>query len=474
MNYYKYFFNGIIKIMIIFIKGGFTPYTMAKLFGTDGIRGKANSYPITPEMALTIGKAAAKVFRNHNKKHKILIGKDTRLSGYIIETALTSGICSMGVDVFLVGPMPTPAVAHLTRSLGVDASIMITASHNPADDNGIKFFNSKGLKLDDEVEKKIEKEVFSSGIASDHITGDLLGKATRIDDASGRYIEHVKMSVGSVDLSGTKVVVDCANGAAYSVAPKILKELGATVIAINANPDGLNINLNCGSTHLDSIKKAVIENKADIGISLDGDADRGLLVDERGEEFDGDFIMALCGKDLKDKGLLKKNTIVATVLSNHGLGLFCKKNNIKLIKADNGDRYVLRELVDNGYNFGGELTGHIIFLDHGATTGDGIMTGVQILKIMKESNKKLSQLRLFEKTPQLLTSTDVQNRKDYSALIKPTIDKIEKEMGDTGRVWVKCSGTQNLCRILVEGQDKKKLKQYVDELTAAIQKVDKK
>ncbi|MFH1053411.1 MAG: phosphoglucosamine mutase [Candidatus Woesearchaeota archaeon] len=442
-----------------------------KLFGTDGIRGKANSYPMTPEMAMKIGKAVAKIFRNGEKRHKILIGKDTRLSGYIIETALTSGICSMGVDVYLVGPMPTPAIAYLTRSLGADASIMISASHNPADDNGIKFFSNKGFKLSKEIEEKIENQVFSEDITSDHITGDKIGKAFRIDDAPGRYIEFIKSTINSNDLSGMRAVIDCANGAGYSIAPKILMELGVETIAINDKPDGLNINHKCGAVHLEPLKEAVIKYRADIGISLDGDADRCILVDEKGEEFDGDFIMALVGKYMNDNNKLEKKTIVGTIMSNFGFEKFCNENGINLVRTAVGDKQVVEEMRKSNYNFGGEQSGHIIFFDYG-TTGDGILVGVQVLNIMKENNKKLSDLRMFKKIPQVLLNIEVKEKKDFAKIenVKKKVDEIKNLLGDEGRVFVRCSGTQNLCRITVEGDKKEKIHEYSNQIANEIKK----
>jgi len=446
---------------------------MRKLFGTDGIRGKANSYPMTPEMAMKIGKAAAKIFRNGNKRHSILIGKDTRISGYILENALTSGICSMGVDVLLVGPLPTPAIAHLTKSLGADASIMISASHNPAEDNGIKFFSGDGYKLSDEVEENIEREVFSESIASDHITGDEIGKAYRIDDAPGRYIEYVKATINSKDLSGIKVVVDCAHGASYLVAPKILKELGVTLIPINFQPDGLNINKECGSTYLKAVQDAVLKHDADIGISLDGDADRCLFVDEKGDVFDGDDLMAVAADYLKQKGKLGHNTLVGTIMSNQGLEVFCRKKGINFIRTDVGDRYVIEQLKKNGFVLGGENSGHIIFSHH-STTGDGILSAIQLLSIMKESGRKLSELRLFQHIPQVLVNVDVVNKKDFKSLepVKSLIERVERKLNGNGRVLIRCSGTQNICRVMVEGMDMAETKLMAQEIGDKIKEVD--
>jgi len=446
--------------------------TKRKLFGTDGIRGKANTYPMTPEMALRIGKSAALTLKNGKKYPKILIGKDTRLSGYILETALTSGICSMGSDVLLVGPMPTPAIAHLTKSLCADAAIVISASHNPAEDNGIKFFSSKGIKLPDEVELEMEKHIFSTDICAEHISGNSIGKATRIDDAPGRYIEFAKSSVNNINLSGLKVVLDCANGAAYKVAPMIFRELGAELVVLNNTPDGLNINDNCGSTHLDVTKAAVLGHNADIGISLDGDADRVLIVDEQGKEFDGDHVMALCALSLKEKGMLTKNTIVGTVMSNFGLEKFCKKNDMVLVRTDVGDRYVIDEMLKNGYNFGGEQSGHIIFSDFN-TTGDGIITALQILKILKEKKKKLSQFTdLFEKTPQILLNVKVKQKPPLGSIsqVKKVMAESETKIKGKGRILVRYSGTENICRVMVESIDNALLDKISKELENTIKK----
>jgi len=310
---------------------------MRKLFGTDGVRGIANIHPITADIALKLGKAAALVLGNDKKKPTILIGKDTRLSGYMLEYALTSGITSMGADVLLVGPMPTPAIAHLTKSFAADAGIMISASHNPAEHNGIKFFDKNGYKLPDDIEEKIEKLVFSNNFNHEHIIADKIGKANRIDDASGRYIEFAKASVSNNSLKGIKIVVDCANGASYEVTPSIFRELGADVITIHDKPDGLNINKDCGSLHPEKLKEAVKKEKADIGIALDGDADRVIFVDENGEEIDGDQIIALCALELKKENKLNKDTVVVTVMNNIGLDIFMKENNIKVIRTQVGD-----------------------------------------------------------------------------------------------------------------------------------------
>jgi phosphoglucosamine mutase len=379
-----------------------------KLFGTDGIRGKANHYPMTGEIAFEVGRAAAYVLRKKNGRNKILIGKDTRLSGYMLESALTSGICSMGTNVALVGPMPTPGIAFVTRSLRVDAGVVISASHNPYDDNGIKFFSSDGFKLPDAIESEIEKTMFSQRLEKIRPEGAGIGKAVRIDDASGRYIEYVKSSFPKGrTLEGMKIVIDCSNGSAYKITPDVLKELGANVIAINDKPDGININANCGATHPEAMQRSVLEHKADIGIAHDGDADRTIICDERGEIVDGDKLMAICALDLKKDGKLNGNTIVATVMSNIGFELFLKKSGIKVLRTKVGDRYVVEEMVKKGCNLGGEQSGHIIFLDYN-TTGDGPITALQILSTMCRREKSLSELASYIPIyPQVLVNVPV-------------------------------------------------------------------
>jgi phosphoglucosamine mutase len=442
-----------------------------KLFGTDGVRGIANKDPITPEMVLKLGRAAADVFKNKGKKTKILIGKDTRISGYILETALTSGICSMGVDVLLVGPLPTPAIAHLTKSFGADAGVVISASHNPAEHNGIKFFSNNGFKLPDQKELEMENIVYSESFNSEHINGRSIGKAFRIDDAKGRYIEFAKSTINNANLSGLKVVLDCANGAAYAVAPTILRELGADVIVLNNRPDGLNINQNCGAMHTEVISDAVKKEGANIGIALDGDADRVMMVDEKGEEFDGDFIMALCGLELKKRGMLKKDTIVATTMSNIGLEVFCRDNGINFVRTDVGDRYVIKEMVENGFSFGGEQSGHICFMDY-ITTGDGIITALQVLNILKDTGKRLSELRLFKRLPQVLENIKVRERLGFENMpgLVDRMKEAERELGENGRVVIRYSGTENIARVMIEGQDEKIIKGLADGMSEEIKK----
>jgi phosphoglucosamine mutase len=364
---------------------------MRKLFGTDGIRGVANLDPMTSEMAMQLGRAAAHLFMRRAGRHQIVIGKDTRISGYMLESALTSGICSMGVDVLLVGPMPTPAIAFLTRSLRADAGVMISASHNPYQDNGIKFFSNDGFKLPDEMEARIEGLIVSNEIAHLRPTADAIGKAYRIDDAEGRYIEFVKRSLPKeLDFQGMKLVVDCANGAAYKVAPTVLRELGAKVEVIGNKPDGMNINAGCGAVHPELLQKAVGEQGAHLGIALDGDADRAIFVCEQGRVVDGDHIMAMLALDLHHQGQLAKQTVVGTVMSNFGLELAMTKAGIALTRTAVGDRYLLERMSADGYNFGGEQSGHFIFLDHN-TTGDGLLSALQVLSLMKRTGSRVTR-----------------------------------------------------------------------------------
>jgi phosphoglucosamine mutase len=446
---------------------------MAKLFGTDGVRGKANTYPITAEIALKLGKAAAIVLKNkENKKPVFLIGKDTRLSGYMLENALTAGLTSMGADVFLVGPVPTPAVAHLTRSFAADAGIMISASHNPSDDNGIKFFDNKGFKLPDEVENEIEKLVLSQEIKTDHVTSKDIGRAHRIDDAKGRYIEFAKNTVNNISLKGKKIVLDCANGAAYKVAPLILQELGAEVIVMFNEPDGNNINKGCGALNPDVIKKTVLENKADIGITLDGDADRVILVDDKGNIIDGDFIIAIAAIDMLQKNRLNKSAVVVTHYSNLAFDNLIKKHNGKIIRVQNGDRYVIDEMKKGNYNLGGEFSGHIIFSDYNST-GDGIIAALQILRIMQEKKKRLSELSSsLKKYPQVIISVKVKEKKPLEKItsVQKEIKTAEKLLGEKGRHLIRYSGTEMIARVMIEGEDKDLITRLANKIADAIKK----
>lgn len=441
-----------------------------RLFGTDGIRGKANHPPMTGEIAFEVGRASAYVLKKKNGRDIILIGKDTRLSGYMLESALTSGICSMGVNVILVGPMPTPGIAFATRSLRADAGIVISASHNPYDDNGIKFFSSDGFKLPDSIEEEIEKAIFSKKLKDIRPDGVGIGKAYRVDDAAGRYIEYVKSTFPKgMTLEGIRIVVDCANGSAYKITPHVLSELGADVIAINNKPDGININADCGSTYPEVLQRSVIENKADVGIAHDGDADRTILCDEKGQLVDGDKIMAICAVSMKKEGILNKDTVVATVMSNIGLENFLKKAGIDIIRTRVGDRYVVEEMLKRGCNLGGEQSGHIVFLDHN-TTGDGAITALQVLSIMCKTGKRLSEISSpITIYPQVLVNVKVTGRRSLDEFpeIKRAIRKAEKNLNG-GRILVRPSGTEPKIRIMVEGEDMDEIRTIADELADII------
>lgn len=447
------------------------PSRTKKLFGTDGVRGIANQEPMTSEMAMKLGRAAAFLFKNKVGRHRIVIGKDTRLSGYMLESALTSGICSMGVDVLLVGPFPTPGIAFLTRSLRADAGVVISASHNSFEDNGIKFFSRDGLKLPDEMEHEMEDLIFSGKIDAIRPTAGEIGKAFRVDDAEGRYIEFVKNSLPKgLKLEGLTVVVDCANGAAYKVAPTILRELDAKVIVLGDEPDGMNINLGCGSTHPEGIRKAVKEHRADIGIAHDGDADRAIFTTEKGHLVNGDQVMAALAVSMKKAQRLNKDTLVTTVMSNMGLDRAMKEAGIQVVKTAVGDRYVLERMLRYGYNFGGEQSGHLIFLDYN-TTGDGLITAVQVLALMKTTGKSLSELaKIMTTFPQVLVNVRVKERRDLSmpSKVKQHIERLEKKLDGSGRLLVRYSGTEPLVRIMIEGERKTEIRKWADDLAETI------
>jgi len=442
-----------------------------KLFGTDGVRGIANQEPMTSEMAMKLGRAAAYLFKNKAGRHRIVIGKDTRLSGYMLESALTSGICSMGVDVLLVGPFPTPGIAFLTRSLRADAGVVISASHNPFEDNGIKFFSREGLKLPDAMENEMEDLIFSGKIDAIRPTAGEIGKAFRVDDAEGRYIEFVKNSLPKgLTLEGIKVVVDCANGAAYKVAPTILRELDAQVIVLGDEPDGMNINQGCGSTHPEVIRKAVKAHHAHVGIAHDGDADRTIFISEQGDPVNGDQVMAALAIAMKKAKRLHKNTLVTTVMSNMGLDRAMKKAGIRILKTAVGDRYVLERMLRDGYNFGGEQSGHLIFLDYN-TTGDGLITAVQVLALMKTAGKSLSELvspmTIF---PQVLVNVRVKERRELSTLpkVREQMARLDKKLDGSGRLLVRYSGTEPLVRIMIEGEREPEIRKWADDLARTI------
>ncbi|HDP24205.1 MAG TPA: phosphoglucosamine mutase [Deltaproteobacteria bacterium] len=431
---------------------------MGRLFGTDGIRGVANIHPMTAEMALRIGRAIAYVSRQRGHTPRILIGKDTRLSGYMLENALVSGICSMGGDALLVGPMTTPGVAFLTVSMRADAGIVISASHNPFQDNGIKIFSRNGFKLPDAKENEIEELINMDDLSSLHVEPHSMGKAYRIDDARGRYIVFLKKSFPQdYSLEGMKIVLDCSNGATYRVAPETFFELGAEVITLFDAPDGKNINKDCGSQQPQVLAHEVVKNRAHVGFAFDGDGDRVIAVDENGEVLTGDQVIALCAAVMKKQGTLKKNLVVSTVMSNIGLGLSLKTFGAKTIATRVGDRYVLEEMVAKGASIGGEDSGHIIFLDH-HTTGDGIISALQVLNAMKYEDKPLSELaKIMKVYPQKLINIDVTSKPDLSTIpeIATVIQEVEKELGKSGRVLVRYSGTQQMCRVMVEGPSEK-------------------
>jgi len=446
---------------------------MGKLFGTDGIRGVANVHPMTTEMAMQLGRGTAYIFKNKEKRHRIVIGKDTRLSGYMIENALVAGICSMGVDVLLVGPLPTPGIAFITSSMRADAGIVISASHNPFQDNGIKIFSGDGFKLPDHLENKIEELIFSDQIDSLRPTATEVGKAFRVDDAVGRYVVYLKNSFPkALTLDGMKIILDCAHGAAYRVAPAVFEELGAGVIPLGVEPNGENINYQCGSLHPQMVMKKVKEEGADIGISLDGDADRAIFSDELGNLVDGDRIMAICADDLRKAKRLKRNTLVATVMSNLGLDLAMKERGIKVVHTQVGDRYVVEEMARSGYNLGGEQSGHLIFLDYN-TTGDGVLSALQVLAVMKRENKKLSELSsIMTPFPQVLLNVRVRHKRDPHRIpeVAALVKKIQEKLGDRGRVLVRPSGTENLIRVMVEGENEKEISAHAEEISECIRR----
>jgi phosphoglucosamine mutase len=451
-----------------------------KIFGTDGVRGTANVEPVTAETALKLGRAAAYVFKNLERqsrgrgRHKIVIGKDTRLSGYMLENAISSGILSMGVDVLFIGPLPTPGVAYATRSLRADAGIVITASHNPYADNGIKFFRADGYKLDDKIEDKIENLVFSGEIENIRPTADAVGKAVRIDDALGRYIEFAKASFPrGLTLEDIRIVVDCAHGAAYKSTPCVLRELGAEVIVYGNQPNGMNINQDCGSMHPEAVCRKVVEHKAHLGIAHDGDADRVLLCDEKGNLIDGDDIMAIAALDMLTQKTLAEKTLVTTVMSNAGLEAAIKSAGGRVIRTAVGDRHVIDEMLRHGFNFGGEQSGHLIFRDF-STTGDGLVAALQILHIVKARQTPLSKLaKCWTRFPQLITNVKVREKKPFEQLdrVAQLVGEAEAELKKQGgRLLLRYSGTEPKARLLLEGRDAKILEKWSQKICGAIQK----
>ncbi len=448
---------------------------MGRLFGTDGIRGVANNDPMTAEMMLEIGRAAAHVCKRHHKKqrHNIMIGKDTRVSGYMLESALTAGICSMGVDVQLLGPLPTPGIAYLTRCMRSDAGVVLSASHNPCQDNGIKIFSRTGYKLPDKEEDEIEDLITSGRIKDIRPTADDIGKAKRIDDAAGRYIVFCKNTFPEeYSVEGMKIVLDCANGASYRVGPDVFTELGAEVTAIHNEPDGLNINDNCGSQHTDDLRKAVLETEADLGLAFDGDGDRLIAVDEKGNELTGDHIIAICARMYKDMGLLEGNRVVATVMSNFGLRVAMKEMGIELELTQVGDRYVLEMMKENGAVMGGEASGHLIFLNH-HTTGDGLIAALQLISAMRRYDKPLSELGgIMKMYPQKLVNVEVAQKPPIEDIpeLRKAILEAESMLNGGGRVLIRYSGTQNLCRVMVEGPDEDTIHRLTDSLAGMVKK----
>tara|TARA_Y100000590_G_scaffold470689_2_gene667850 strand:+ start:4665 stop:6011 length:1347 start_codon:yes stop_codon:yes gene_type:complete len=441
-----------------------------KYFGTDGLRGIANQEPITPDMVLKLGLAAGSIFSSNQNHKRVVIGKDTRLSGYMLESALTSGFTSMGMDVFLLGPMPTPAVAMLTRSMRADLGVMISASHNTYEYNGIKIFGPDGYKLNEIQEKEIEEKLSSNDLITDVIPKNI-GKAKRIDDAQARYIEYVKGTIDrNLTFEGIKVVIDSANGAGYKVAPLALWELGADVISIGDSPNGININNEYGSTSLNNLITKVKENKADIGIALDGDGDRIIVIDERGTIVNGDALLAMIASEWKSRDKLKNSGVVATIMSNIGLEEYFKEKNINLLRTDIGDRYVVKYMKKHGYNIGGEQSGHIIIGDY-ATTGDGLLAGIQVLAIMKKYKKSISQLsNQINVAPQILKNINYERSKKIDPTKIEEINNISQRMiGDKGRVLVRLSGTEPVIRVMGESRDKGYLSKTIDEIIQIIE-----
>jgi len=444
-----------------------------RLFGTDGIRGVANVDPMTGEVAMQLGRAIAHLFKEVKGRHRIVVGKDTRLSGYMLETALASGICSMGADVMLVGPLPTPGIAFITTSMRANAGVVISASHNPYYDNGIKIFSQNGFKLPDEMEQRIEELLLSNHLQSLRPTASEVGKAHRIDDAVGRYVVFLKNTFpNTLNLDGLRIVLDCANGATYRVAPTVLEELGAEVIPIGIEPNGENINANCGSLHPEVMSRLVVEKGADLGMALDGDGDRIVFVDRKGKDVDGDHILAICGLQMLAERQLKKATVVTTVMSNMGFDRAVKAAGGKVVRTQVGDRYVVEEMVRGDYNLGGEQSGHTVFLDHN-TTGDGVLTALQVLAIMKRKEKPLDELaRVMESFPQVLYNVEVREKRNLSEFpeVKKTIEKIEKTLGESGRLLVRYSGTEPLLRIMIEGKDENRLRHLAQDLIGVVEK----
>ncbi len=442
-----------------------------RLFGTDGVRGTANIEPMTSETVLRLGRALAHVVKEQPHRHRIIIGKDTRLSGYMIESALTSGICSMGVDVMLVGPLPTPGIAFLTRSMRADAGVVISASHNPFQDNGIKFFDNTGFKLPDETEREIERLLSEDEIAHLRPTATEVGKAHRIDDATGRFNVFLKSTFPrELTLEGIKVVIDCANGAGYKVGPEVFDELGAEVVSVGVHPDGENINEGCGALYPEKLADLVLQEGADVGVAIDGDADRLICVDEKGTIVDGDELLAIIGLAMRERGDLAKDVIVATVMSNIGLEVALRDQGVQLVRVAVGDRYVVEEMRRGGYVLGGEQSGHLVCLDQ-STTGDGLLTALRVLALMVAKGQPLSELRnVMERFPQKLVNVVVRERRDLAEFpaVTAAIDNANRELGDRGRVLVRYSGTEPLVRVMVEGDRPQLVDRLVNDIADSV------
>ncbi len=445
-----------------------------ELFGTDGVRGRANVAPMTAETALALGQAAARVFRRRGgERHRIIIGKDTRLSGYMFENALVAGICSMGVDVLQVGPMPTPGMAFLTADMRCDAGVMISASHNPYQDNGIKFFSHDGFKLPDEIERRIEELITSGRLDELRAPAEEVGRARRIDDAEGRYVVFLKKTFPlDLRLDGLRVVLDCANGAAYKVGPTVLEELGAEVFTLGVAPNGRNINENCGCVSPDKMIAKVKEVRADVGIAVDGDGDRCMLACEKGNLVDGDALLALGARDLAERDQLRGGAVVATVMSNLGLEKAVQELGLRLIRTPVGDRYVVEEMRAGGYNLGGEQSGHVVYLDHN-TTGDGLITALQALAILCRKQRPLSELVAgMERFPQVLVNVRVAEKRplDELPVVCEAVRRIEKELDGRGRVLIRYSGTEPKARVMVEGEDESRVSAYARDLAETLRR----
>jgi phosphoglucosamine mutase len=443
-----------------------------RLFGTDGLRGQVNVFPMQPEIIIRLGLAAGQYFRNGKKRHRAVIGKDTRLSGYVFETALTSGLCAAGMDVFLVGPMPTPAISFLTKNMRADLGVVISASHNPFEDNGIKFFDRDGFKLSDRTEEEISELVNTPGTVWDSPGPQSIGRAYKIEDSPGRYIVSLKNSFPShMSLDGLTIVLDCAHGAAYRVAPLVFQELGARVISLGVEPDGLNINAGCGSLHPECVRSKVLETGADLGIALDGDADRVILVDEQGNILDGDQVMALCAQDFLDKDILTGRTLVATVMSNMALELFMRERGGQLLRTPVGDRYVAEAMRAHGAVLGGEQSGHLIFLQY-STTGDGVLAALQVLKVMQEKQRPVSDLAgILDPMPQYLMNVPVQRKIPFDQVlqVQKSVHAAEKALKGNGRVLLRYSGTETKARVMVEGMDPELVQTLTADLAQVIQ-----